>query len=555
MKRTRAVQRIVVTAVVAACLWLLPEQAAAQSAIRGLSAEQFTVSLTLLPDGSINVRETVAFRFRERTLSEVDREIPLRRLDGIIDVRAYMDGKPLPEGRDEGQVRIRTGRRSLRVTWHFPDTVDQTRTFTLEYRAMGALSMGPGRATLAWMVLPSRHRYPIDEARVEWRVPESVRRVEPTRLDDPRWVSGALPDGWMATRTSLAVNETATMTDAFDLTTVAVAMPAWQTNADRAQQMGPAFFIGAVILLVMGLGVVGMTLFRYHRPQIDVAAILPADADSMPPGLGTALVHLWVTVGPAQMQATLLDLARRGLVRIREAGGEGARKSYEIVMTAPKGLRPHEQVMADALWSHLKQGSIDLTKGWRHLLGAHAAYRRAVFSELGDLGFLDKERQAAGRGLRIAGLWVTLFGVLGLVVFGMVFGHLGDLPLVVPGAVIVSGVVFLIVGQTMSVFSVDGLTAAAAWRARQKALKQSARGVVSADELDRWLPASAGFSLAPTMLKAAKSSGDHPIAWLAGLLDPSAALMVILSATSAGSHGGGAVGGGGASGGGASSAR
>ena len=554
MKRTQGAARLVLIGAVWVCGLIWPGSASAQSAIRGLSAEQFTVSMSLLPDGSINVRETVAFRFRERTFSEVEREIPLRRLDGIIDVRAYMDGKPLPEGRDEGQVRIRTGRRSLRVTWHFPDTVDQTRTFTLEYRAMGALAMGPGRATLAWMVLPSRHRYPIDEARVEWRVPESVRRVEPTRLDDPRWVTGALPDGWMASRTGVAVNETVTMSDAFDLTTVSVAMPAWQTNADRSQQMGPAFFIGAVILLVMGLGVVGMTLFRYHRPQIDAATILPADAGSIPPGLGTALVHPWVAVGPAQLQATLLDLAKRGLLKIREAGGEGAKKSYEIVMTAPKGLRPHEQAMADALWPHLKQGSIELKKGWKHLLGAHTAYRRAVFTELGDLGFLDKERQAAGRGLRIAGLWVTLFGVVGLVVFGLVFGHLGDVPLLVPGAVLVSGVVFLTVGQTMSVFSVGGLTAAAAWRARQKALKQSARGAVSAEELDRWLPASAGFGMAPAMLKAAKSSGDHPIAWLGGLSDPSAALMVILSATSAGSHGG-VAGGGGAAGGGASSAR
>ncbi len=554
MKRTRAPRRIVIVAVLAAGLWLWPAKASAQSATRGLRAEQFTVSLTLLPDGSINVRETVTFRFRERTFSEVEREIPLRRLDGIIDVRAYMDGKPLPEGRDEGQVRIRTGRRSLRVTWHFPGTVDQKRTFTLEYRAMGTLAVGPGRATLAWMVLPSRHRYPIDEARVEWRIPESVRRVEPTTLDDPRWVSGALPDGWMATRTGLGVNETVTMTDAFDLTTVALAMPAWQTNADRAQQMGPALFIGAVTLLVMGLGVVAMTLFRYHRPQIDVATALPADADSLPPGVGTALVHPWVSVGPAQLQATLLDLARRGLLKIREAGEEGAQQSYEIVMAAPTGLRPHEQALADALWPQLKQGSIDLKRAWTLLQAAQGAYRRGVLGELRELGYLDTARQAAGRGLRIAGVWVTLFGVVGLVIFALVFGHLGATPLMVPGAVLVSGVMFLIVGQAMSVLAVDGLTAAAAWRARQKMLKQTARGVVSAEELDRWLPASAGFGLAPALLKAAKASGDHPIAWLAGLSDPSAALMVIVSATSAGSHGG-AIGGGGAAGGGASSAR
>lgn len=554
MTRARTTRRFLIVVAVWAGVLLWPRAATAQSATRGLRAEQFHVSLTLLPDGSIGVRETVAFQFRERTFSEVEREIPLHRLDGIIDVRASLDGTPVAEGRGEGQVRIRAGRRSLRVTWHFPDTVDQTRTFTLEYRAMGALAVGPGRATLAWMVLPSRHRYPIDDARVEWRVPASVKRVEPTRLDDPRWVTSALTDGWAATRTGLAVNETVTMTDAFDLATLAVAMPRWQTNADRADQMGPAFFIGAVTLLVMGVGVVAMTLFRYHRPKIDGATVLAATADSLPPGVGTALVTPWVSVGPAQIQATLLDLARRKRLTIQDGGGEGATRTYEIVLPPSKGLRPHEQALADALWPHLKHGKIGLKEGWKHLVAAVPAYRRGVFSELREMGFLDVERQAAGRGLRIAGLVVMLLGVIGLVIFALVFGHLGDVPLLVPGAVLLSGVLFLIVGQTMSVLAVGGVAAAAAWRARRQVLKHAVRGVVPADDLDRWLPASAGFGLAPAMLKAAKSSGVPPIVWLEGLSDPAAALTVILAATTAGSHGG-AIGGGGVAGGGASSAR
>jgi hypothetical protein len=83
----------------------LPATAIAQSATRGLSAEQFNVSLTLLDDGSIDVRETIVFRFTGRTFSEVERDIPLTRLDGIIDVRASLDGQLLPPGRDASSRR------------------------------------------------------------------------------------------------------------------------------------------------------------------------------------------------------------------------------------------------------------------------------------------------------------------------------------------------------------------------------------------------------------------------------------------------------------------
>ena len=78
MKRTQGAARLVLIGAVWVCGLIWPGSASAQSAIRGLSAEQFTVSMSLLPDGSINVRETVAFRFRERTLSLIHISEPTR---------------------------------------------------------------------------------------------------------------------------------------------------------------------------------------------------------------------------------------------------------------------------------------------------------------------------------------------------------------------------------------------------------------------------------------------------------------------------------------------
>lgn len=547
--RTRSVAAVLLVGL----LLLWPEGIGAQSATRGLHADRFDVAMTLLADGSVDVRETVVFRFSEKTFTTVEREIPLRRTDGVIDVRASIDGRRLGSEGDE-RVRIRQGRRALKVTWRFPKITEQRRAFTLEYRAMGVLALANGRASLAWTVLPSRHRYPIEEARVEWRVPASVVRVEPTTLDDPRWTSIALPDGWAATRTGLDLDETAKLVDAFDASTLALTMPAWQTHEDRARQMAPAFVIGALTLLVMAAGVVGMTWFRYHRPKADAAAAVPAGADTLPPAIGTALVKPWVGVGTLQLQATLLDLARQGVLQIREQAEDPRR--FDVVMAGPKAAKPHEQVLIDALWLRMKHGRLDLRTAWGHLARTQSAFRRSLLHEMGEAGLLDAERQSAAKGMRIAGAVVTVLGIAGLVVFGVVFSHLGDVPLLVPGAVLVSGVGFLIAGQAMSVLSSRGATAAADWRARQRRLKDAVKQPMDAAEVARWLPVAAGFGLAARMLKTSKGAlaqGAAAFAWLGTVSQPGAALAVIVAATSPSAHGGGA-GGGGAAGGGSSSA-
>jgi hypothetical protein len=503
-------------------LWVLvglcsvwPAAATAQSAARALHADRFDVALTLLADGSVDVRETMVFRFSGRGVSRVEREIPTHRFDGVIDVRASIDGRPAAPGLEvpkDGQaerVRIRQDGDWLRVTWTFPETIDQTRTFTLEYRAMGALSVANGRATMDWIVLPLRHRYLIDEARVEWRVPAAAVRVEPTSLDDPRWTSTAMPDGWAATRQGIGTDETVRLSDAFDLTTMALAVPVWQANAFRARQMAPAFVITAMTLLVVGAGVVGMTWFRYHLPAREPSIVEPAAADALPPAMGTALVRGSVAIGLPQMQATLLDLARRAVLQIAESPGNA--KHFQIIAQRPslasprdqaRPAKPHEQAIEDTLWLHMKDGRVELRSAWRHLKRTLPAFRRSVLAEMQEAGLVDAERRWAARGMSVAGIVVTLLGIASFVIFRIAFGHLGDVPLVVPASIVIDGFVFIIAGQVMSVLSAAGAVAAAQWRARRAWIKSSMKAPMSAADVAHWLPVAAGFGLARRMLKA-----------------------------------------------------
>ena len=539
-----------------AIAWLAwPGVSFAQSPTRGLRAERFDVALTLLADGSVDVRETVVFHFTEKTFKQVDREIPIRRFDDVIDVRASIDDRLLGQDDSTERVRIRRGRDTLRVTWNFPETTNTSRAFTLEYRAMGALAVANGRALMEWFVLPSRHRYLIDTARVEWRVPSTAVRVEPSRIDDPRWTSEAMPDGWAATRQAIGIDESAKLTDAFDLSSMALSVPTWQTNAFRARQMMPAFVVCALTLFVVGAGIVVMTWWRYRLAPAEPVAVEPADAAELPPAMGTALVRGSIAVGLPQMQATLLDLGRRGVLKIEQSGDN--KKRFDVVMQKTPQVRAHEEVVTGALWLHMINSRVDLKTAWRHLSRALPKFRKSVFAEMETAGLIDAERRWAARGMCIAGIIVMLLGFAGLVLFRMFFGHLGDVPLLVPGAVVISGIMFMIAGQAMSVLTATGAAAAARWRARRRAITSTVKEPVSAVELTKWLPVAAGFGLAQKMLKTSKDSlgsGVRGFEWLESVSHPGTALAAIIATTSAGTHGGGGSTAGGGAGGGSSSA-
>lgn len=528
---------------------------AAQSATRGLSSPELNLHLTVLPDGSVDVRETIVFDFSDRTFREVDREISLRKFDGVIDVHASMDGRELPEGRGEGEVRIRRGR-TLKVTWKFPKTTDSRHTFTLEYRAMGALALFNKRANLEWFLLPSRHRYRIDKATVEWAVPVSAVRAEPPSIDGPGWEFEATDQGWRAVRSSIEVDETAVLHESFEMNSMAVAMPTWQVNLDRAEQMAPAFVIGAATLMVMTIGIVVMTLFRYRRPAVDQHTVMPAALGSLPPALGTALTSASLTIGGGQMQATLLDLVRRGVLDIRQGEPSGrGKRTYQIATGQAADLRDHEQVLADALWLHMKNGVIEMKQARTRLVRAMGEFRRAVIKELVQEGLVAPDRRAAVKAIVIAGVVVAVFGVAGLVLFRFVFGDLGDIPLILPGAVVASGLMFVVSGAAISVLSDRGVQVGAQWRMRRQWLKDALRaGTWQGSAGEDWWPVGAGFGLASRMLKVSSqaSSGPPVPEWLSELEDPSAALatIVVVTAVQAGGvgGGGGAVGGGGSSG-------
>jgi hypothetical protein len=137
----------------------------------------------------------IAFRFEEGTFTEVFREVPLRRTDGVTEVVALMDGVELPRGDGPGQVEVGDGPRRLRVRWHFTERSGD-HVFELRYRLLGIVTQGRDEDVLDWHVLPSERRYRVDAMRAEILLPEGAVAAPDISVRPAKVTTRSTGRGW-----------------------------------------------------------------------------------------------------------------------------------------------------------------------------------------------------------------------------------------------------------------------------------------------------------------------------------------------------------------------
>lgn len=126
---------------------------------KSYSADRFDARIQVLRGGDVEVTETIVFRF-EGTHTQVFRQIPRRRTDGLEVLRVSLDGAVLPEGSEPGHYDL-SNRNGVRVRWRFAPVTDSTHTFELVYVVRGVVQQSERGDLLDWQALPSEHDYRI----------------------------------------------------------------------------------------------------------------------------------------------------------------------------------------------------------------------------------------------------------------------------------------------------------------------------------------------------------------------------------------------------------
>ncbi len=550
-------------------LVLLISLAAVQPALAAKSyyAEYFDVQIELQEDGSAIVTETVKFHFEGDPFTFAFREISATETDGLTFLDASMDGVQMPRGTQAGHVEVEEGD-DLRVTWHFPPASNEAHVFAVRYRAVGVIRKGDAD-TLIWRAIPEDHDYAIERSTITLTYPASASLPSQPTLDwdfDAAWEDNRV----ILTTEDIEEDEDLILTARFAPDSLTTTTPQWQIRQEQvaaaAARALPAGIWAGIATLILG----GLGLVTYIRAQSRDVNISPVISIASPPSdLSPALVGALLKQ-PHTFMGTIFDLARRGVLGIREEKGSWGAKDYHLARK-PHGvpLTPFEQGLLSAIFKP-DESQIRLSEAAGRLAGKKKLFDDPLEQELIQRGWLDPERKQKRAWLLGAGL-SAIFLMLAFFIAALLLGNIWSQNLdlaailgVVAGvslAIFILGIGLLIYAGTYSVLTPAGEEQVARWKGFAEYLKQVSKGrepAIRPDYFERYLAYAAVFGLGARWAKYFESLAGVPLpVWFHGMSGSSSnfgAIVAMMSASDSTGAGGSGAGGAGASGGGSSGA-
>ena len=531
------------------------------AAAKSYSADRFDAVIRVQPDGSLDVTETVVFSFTEGTFSEVYRELPARRTDGIEVVRAEMQGRRMPFGSEPGTVEIRQRNGRVRVLWRFRPTEGAAREFVLHYRVRGAVRHESDADVLVWRALPTEHRYAIASSAVRFELPVAPLGEPGVTLRKTKFHQVSFR-GTVAEVAGQRIGSNGGIDVSFRFPprSVAPIAPLWQQRVARIDADAPKWMAGAVLLFALGLVLLIMWRQAYDAPPAAASASrggVPHPPDQQAP----AVVGVLAANGRPALEhamAAMFALADRGELLIEEEPKArfGSRNFHVTRRGRGEGLLPHEQQILEVMFHHragvdqrvsLAQARGRLTRRWRKISAA-------ILGELAAAGLLDSGRRALRRRYTAAGVAFLVLATLAVVPAMPFIDRLGPWPLLIAAALAASAVASFIFAATITPLSNDGVRRAEQWREFRKHLRDVAggKGVAPGVPMARLLPYAVALGLASAWAKFMKTQAHIAPPWFRAMSAGDATAFVAFVAhggAGATSGAGGGAGGGGAGGG------
>ena len=539
------------------------------AAAKSYYAERFDVQVDLQENGSAIVTETVEFRFVGGDFTFAFREISTAETDGVTFLDASMDGVPMSQGTQAGQVEVTAGN-PLKVTWHFPPTSDAAHLFTVRYQAEGLIRKGDAD-TLIWRAIPEVHDYSITNSTITLTYPSKATLIESPTLSRS-FESSSIENRIILTSSGLANDEDLILTARFAPGSITQIAPQWQTQKELSEAATsralPVGFMAGIATLVLG----GFGLFNYIRNNGRELNLSSAVITANPPSdISPALIGK-LTGQQHNFMGTVFDLAKRDILEVREEKGFLGMKNHILARKENVSfLKPHEQGLLDALFKP-NEMQINMNEIATRLGTNNKLFDEPLEQELIQRGWFDLERKQKRTGILITGFLVMIMAmalfIVSMILGGITLaGNTAWIVLIAAAAGISAGmfmlsIPLLIYAGTFSMLTPSGEEQSMRWKGFAEYLKQVSKGkepAISADVFERYLAYAAVFGLGAHWAKYFQQLGGVPLPiWfhaMAGSDGDFGAMVAVMSASdSAGASAGGDGGGGGASGGGSSGA-
>ena len=531
---------------------MVPPAAAAQSG--AYKAQRFDVAVTPR-HGDLDVTETITFQFQSGTFRRVWRDIPSRRTDGIEIVEARMDGQAMPRGEGEGRITV-AGSSRVRVQWNFAPAGASVHTFALHYLARGVIYREDGRDVLRWRALPTEHRYAIDASRIVFTADDG----DALPLETHRVGRSALftrPPGIVVEAEDIASNGSIAAEVRFPAGTLIDASPQWQQREMQAAALAPRWLAGGIAVLVLGFVVLAGARQGYTAPERS-AADVPVVSPPEPP-LPAAMAAALASRGRVSVHdalSTLVDLADRGVLTVREVAKAFGGRAYELSQVAGRHeLLDHEAAALDiAFGGHGED--VSLARARRRLVRRGASFVAALNADLDERGLLDRTRQESRSRIAVVSLAMLPAAVLAAAGCAALVQRYGGWPFLLPLALVVVALAGLAITASMSTLSDAGAIEAARWQAFRSHLKSlTARGREgTAAPRPRWIVYAIAFGLSAQWSRYLRRHPEQAPPWFVASAPGDSVAFAAFIGSQAALHGGHAGSGGSAAGGGGSGA-
>lgn len=567
--------------------------------------EEISVNTLVQADGGLQVEERLRYRFKG-AYSFAFREILLKPGETLEGITVGEDGTAYTESREESPGTYSVSRQSdrVKVTWYFRAR-NESRTFALQYRMHGVVAAHSDTAELYFQFVGDDWDRPIG------RVLATVAFSEPVDPDSLKaWAHGPLHGnvelpGDGTVRFPVAPLPAGTFWEGRVLFPPSVvpgvervsAEPAldrilaeektWAEEANRRREEAAAaearrrelaawLLPWSILAAAAGAGLWFFLFWSHGKPHPRRKTFPPGQPPgSLRPAVAAYLMHR--DVGGSAIAATLIDLARRGFLRIEEterekSGWLGVKKvtDYRLERTDKplSEAAPYERDLVEFTLSEAGDGQALWLSRFKKMASKSRSRFRKWFKQW------KKQVKELGKGFfePYSGSVLSLNIVVGVAVlgFGIYCLVVSQSPVGVPSIVI--GTMQAIGSLALTRRTPEGQDLYRAWKEFKAHLKSISKGLgplsLESKDWGRYLVASIILGMHRDLTKkldvAPDSETAHAMAWYIphsgdssqGLADFGSSISGMVSSvgsavsSAAGTGGGASAGGGGGSGGG-----
>jgi len=483
-----------------------------QAQDQSLYWDRFDVKITVLPNGDFAVEEIQTIVFTSGQFHFGYRNIPLARADEITDVQVWEGNRQYNQA-GGGDYTFSTSESDgdLNIRWNFPYTSNSTHTYTLRYTVRGGLRYYPDGDQLFWKAVYADRDFPVYNSVVTVRLPEGATAGPVASYDTESTIVGE--GGQLVTFTA---SETIDSGQEFEVRVqfphgiVGGTAPSWQAGYDRRaewdEKYKPALDLGLAVLggfFLVG-GVAALILWWYLRgrdPKVTLPATFLAEPPSdAPPGVAGTLVDEQADM--EDIIATLVDLARRGFLVIREEQKAGILlgSSYDFTFALTgqplDGLLPYERTLVNRVFGSHAERKLSALKD--KFYKAIPKIQDQLYSEVVRRKYFRARPDQIRKRYGLIGI-VLLIGIVAASFFAVAWLSDYTSTIVCPAiGLAVTALGIAIVGRFMPAKTMTGAEQSARWEAFKRYLQDIERYTdisQATEQFERYLPYAIAFGL------------------------------------------------------------